>query len=401
MFEAYQNKQIRMANENSLIKKYATANSLLDIVFLHGLTGDPLETWSSEPNGDFWPEWLGDDLGSLNIYTVGYPASIFSKWANKEMDLFERASNILEHMAGTSIGLRPIAFVTHSLGGILAKQILRSAIDSTDDDYKRIAQSTRLVIFIATPHVGASLANALNLIPGTSSHIKLLSNVTGFLEDLNQHYRNFANQSRDLQTAAYYEKLKTRKTLEIVDRHSADPGVAKTRPVPVDKDHINICKPADRDDVIYLGVRRHIANLCDSLSAAMGGSDDYSIKSSSDRRDLLNKLIDANREHEYSFANDVQNKFARKLAKIGLFSSARNDHDLLLAEVESRFFLHIFHPLICKNASDIEITKTLQAQLIDPLANKKLGGTVFNAKDIQCALYYLTEQCHIRWDAEK
>lgn len=390
-----------MANENGLIKKYTAANSLLDIFFLHGLTGDPLETWISEPNGDFWPVWLADDLGRLNIYTVGYPASIFSKWANKEMDLFERASNILEHMAGISIGHRPIAFVAHSLGGILAKQILRRAIDSTDDDYKRIAQSTQLVIFLATPHLGASLAKALDLIPGTSSHIKLLSNDTGFFEDLNQHYRDFANQSPDLQTAAYYEKLKTHKTLEIVNRHSADPGVAKTHPVAVDKDHINICKPADRDDVVYLGVKRHIRNLCDSLSAAMPGSDDYSIKSSSDRRDLLNKLIDADREHEYNFANDAQNKFARKLAKIGLFNSARNDHDLLLTEVESRFFLHIYHPLICKNASDSEITKALQAQLIDPLANKKLGGTVFNAKDIHCALYYLTEQCHIRWDPQK
>lgn len=390
-----------MANENGLIKKYIAANSLLDIFFLHGLTGDPQETWSSESNGDFWPEWLANDLGSLNIYTVGYSASIFSKWANKEMDLFERASNILEHMAGIRIGLRPIAFVTHSLGGILAKQILRSAIDSTDDDYKRIAKSTRLVIFLATPHVGASLAKALALIPGTSSHISLLSNGTGFLEDLNQHYRDFANQNPDLQTAAYYEKLKTRKTLEIVNRHSADPGVAKTCPVPVDKDHINICKPADRDDVVYLGVMRHIRNLCDSLSAAMPGSDDYSIKSSSDRRDLLNKLIDADREHQYNFANDAQNKFARKLAKIGLFSSARNDHDLLLMEVESRFFLHIYHPLICKNASDSEITNALQAQLIDPLSNKKLGGTFFNAKDIHCALYYLTEQCHIRWDPMK
>src|SRR4051812_35431667 len=98
-----------MANENGLIKKYGAPNSLLDIFFLHGLTGDPLETWSSEPKGEFWPGWLADDLGSLNIYTVGYPASIFSKWANQEMDLFERASNILEQMAGIRIGLRPIA----------------------------------------------------------------------------------------------------------------------------------------------------------------------------------------------------------------------------------------------------------------------------------------------------
>lgn len=390
-----------MVNDNGLIKKFGATNPLIDLVFLHGLTGDPVETWSSESNGEFWPEWLADDLGDVDVYTIGYPASIFAQWANKEMDLFERAGNILEHMAGSNLGSRPIVFVTHSLGGILAKQILRRAIDSTDGDHKRIAESTKLVIFLATPHTGASLASALALLPGTSSHIKLLSNGSGFLDDLNQHYRNFANQRSDLQTVAYYEKFKTAKMAEVVDRHSADPGVANTQPVAVDKDHINICKPSDREDVVYLGVKRHIRNLCASLIAAMPRNDDYSVRSTSDRRDLLNKLIDANREHEYSFANNAQNKFAQKLAKTGLFTTARDDHDLLLTEVESRFVLHIYHPLICKGASDQAITQTLQAQVIDPLAYKKMGGTAFTPKEVLCALYYLTEQCHVRWDPEK
>lgn len=385
-----------MAKENSLEKLHAAKTPLADLLFLHGLTGDPLETWKDGEN--FWPDWLAEEFQHLNIYTAGYPASIFAQWANKEMDLFERASNLLEHMAGLGLGKRPIIFVVHSLGGLLAKQILRRANDSADDDYKKISDSTRLLVFLSTPHTGSSLASALTLLPGTSSHIELLANGCGFLDDLNLFYRNFALQRSDLKTVVYYEKFKTHKAAIVVTRESADPGVVKTEPVAVDKDHISICKPSDKEDVIYLGVKRHIDNLYRSLLGNLPGDDDYTTPSESDRRDLLQKLIDAGREHEYSFANDAQNRFARKLLKTGLFTSARNDHDLLLSEVESRFVFNIYHPLICKGVDDVAITKAIQEAVIDPLSNKITGATHFSMKDVLCALYYLTEQCHIRWD---
>ena len=369
---------------------------LADLVFLHGLTGDPLETWKDGKN--FWPDWLAEDFPHLNIHTAGYPSSIFAQWAKKEMDLFERASNLLEHMAGLGFGKRPLFFVVHSLGGLLAKQILRRANDSVDDDYKRIADSTRLLVFLSTPHTGSSLASALALIPGTSSHIELLANGSGFLDDLNQFYRTFSLQRSELKTAVYYEKFKTHKASIVVTRESADPGVAKAEPVAVDKDHISICKPSDKEDVIYLGVKRHIDNIYRPLLGSLPGDDDYTIPSESDRRELLNKLIDAGREHEYAVANAHQNRFARKILKTGLFTSARNDHDLLLSEVESRFVLHIYHPLICKDADDISISEALQSHVIDPLSNKVTGTTFFSMKDVLSALYYLTEQCHIRWD---
>lgn len=387
-----------MALESGLIKMYSAAKPVLDLVLIHGLTGDPLETWNSEDSSNFWPSWLAEDLPNLNIYTIKYPASLLTKWAKKEMDLFERANNILEQMAGLGLGARPIAFVTHSLGGILAKQILRSATESLDSDFISIAQSIKLIIFLATPHTGASLANVLNLIPGASKHIKLLSNEEGFLEDLNSCYRTLTSKNLDLKTAVYYEKFKSKNLLEIVDRHSADPGVTGAQPVALDKDHINICKPKDKDDVVFIGVKRHLKKVYDSTCVTISEKDDYTEKSNLDRRDLLEKLIDANREQEYSVANDYQNKFARKISKFGLYSNARDDHDSFLTEIESRFHLHIYHPLICKKASDTEINTAIQSHVIDPLISKNIGKTSFSSKDVLSALYYLTEQCHIRWD---
>ena len=380
---------------------------LIDVVFVHGLTGDPRKTWSNEAGDDFWPLWLNSDLDKISVYTLGYPVSLFEKWARKEMDMFERAGNVLERFAGRGIGERPIAFVTHSLGGILTKMILRKSWEAEDEDWRRVSEATKLVIFLSTPHTGTAIANMLNVVPLTSKHIKLLANEVGFLEDLNDHYRTLANGREDLATAVYYEKHATNRSVVVVSRESADPGVGGARPVPVDKDHINICKPPHMDDIVYLGVKRHIQKVV-KLTEQSTSDADYLIKaegyeerSAEDRRDLLQKLIDAGREHEYSYANDAQNRFARRYTKTGLFTAAREDHDNLLSEIETRFVTHVYHPLICQSASDDEIRTSLQEKVIDPLASKAIGGTRFTSRSILSGLYFLTEQCHIRWDTRK
>lgn len=377
---------------------------LVDIVFIHGLTGSATDTWSVDETDGFWPIWLNEELEHISIYSIGYPASMFAKWAKNEMDIFERATNVLEHFAAKGIGSRPIVFVTHSMGGILAKVILRKSNESEDEDYKSVSASTKLMIFLSTPHTGASLASVAAAVPGISMHVDLLGNKTGFLQDLNDQYRTFANGKSDLDTRVYYEKHKTKGVALVVSRDSADPGVANSHPIAVDKDHFNICKPKDRDDIIYLGIKRHIGKLVDSVlkSCISNKVDilgvDYESQNTGDRRDLLNKLIDADREHEYAFANNAQNEFAREFARTGLFTSARNDYDILLSEIETRFVSHIYHPLICKAASDEEIRTALQSQIFDPISSKTIGETQFSARAVLSAMYFLTEQCHIRWD---
>ena len=108
------------------------AGGVFDVVFIHGLTGNPQETWSAQ-NGQeivFWPSWFCNDFPGVSVYALGFPASVFGKWAKKEMTLYERAENVLEALAVHGMGARPLSFVTHSLGGLLAKQILRTSNES-------------------------------------------------------------------------------------------------------------------------------------------------------------------------------------------------------------------------------------------------------------------------------
>jgi protein SERAC1 len=378
----------------------------LDVLFVHGLTGDPFDTWTAGAAKEYWPKWLYDDLEGVSVYALGYPASIFAKWAKKEMNLHERANNMLEHLAAQSIGARPIAMVCHSLGGILAKEMLRTSKECADDGWKLIAERTRLAVFMATPHTGASLASAVKLIAPrlASTYVNLLSNDSGYLTNLNQSYRDLANGG-GIATVAYYEKFKTGDAAFVVSPESADPGVGATRPVAVDADHMSICKPAGRNDLVYTSLCRHLRGVlkhCPVPAPANGSfdsfaPDDYGATSEADRRDLLQKLIDAGREHEYQKANDLQNKFAQRYYKLGLHTEAKRKSDAVLSAVEQRFTTHVYGGRICKGATDDEIAAALQTHVIDPMC----GGTGqehLSPTAILQALYFLTEQCYIQWD---
>ena len=395
-------------NVRPLVKKLCGESkpSLLDVVFVHGLTGSSVETWTDGSGERQWPEWLCEDFPGISIYLVDYPASIFVKWAKKEMDIHERANNVLEQLSASGIGARPIAMICHSLGGILVKEILRISSESTDIGWKQVSQNTCLSAFISTPHTGASLALAVKYIAPrlASKFVDLLANQGGYLNSLNQSYRELAARSK-IVTVSYYEKYATRNLAVIISQESADPGVPGIRPVPIDSDHVGICKPSDREDLIYTSLRRHLRNALaahsveDVLSVAVDTlvPDDYSVSAESDRRDLHQKLLDAGREYEYGRANDLQNRFARRYHKLGLHTEARTRSDAILADVEQRFITHVYNAKICKGASEDEVAAALQANVIDPICQGH-GSSVRSPSVVLQALYFLTEQCFIQWD---
>ena len=388
--------------------KIAENDGLADVIFVHGLTGDPKETWMSkgtqEPEGEYWPNWLAADLLHLNYYTLGYPASIFAQWAKKEMNLYDRAKNALETLSVYGVGNRPLIFICHSLGGLLVKQIPRTANDSAEEDWKKVAKSCSGIFFLATPHSGSSLADLLKMFSGcfASPHVAKLQKDTSDLDELNASFRTLC-QLQAIHITVYHEMHKTAKIALVVDPKSADPGVNAVMPVAIDADHLSICKPTDRHDIVYASIRHRLQKLVPtpligpSDGEALFADDDLDAASDDDRRDLLTKMITAGRESEYSFANNSQNKFARSFVQSGL-KTATNEHHLnLLADIEQRFNSLIYHPLICATADRETISLAVQTHVIEPLA-LKYADQKATAKTVMNALYFLTERCHVRWD---
>jgi pimeloyl-ACP methyl ester carboxylesterase len=231
-----------------------------DIVFVHGLTGSATTTWSLESGArTLWPRWFSP-FGY--VWILDYPADLFW-WAGSgaSMPLPERARSVLDLLVNYGIGNRPLIFIAHSLGGLLVKAMLRAAQDFKNPEWERLLGNTKGVAFLATPHAGAALgtiAEALRSL-GISKNATQLPSNDSHLLDLATWYSENANKL-GINTIAYYEKLRCR-GFKIVDEGSANPNVQGCIPIPADANHIDICKPKDKYDPVYLGLSRFVSKL--------------------------------------------------------------------------------------------------------------------------------------------
>ncbi|KAJ5166181.1 uncharacterized protein N7482_004962 [Penicillium canariense] len=158
------------------------ANSLVDIVFLHGLNGSIGNTFT-QTTGRFgkrhrvtWPrDLLGEDLtvnGTLQarIMGFGFDADLFNFFGRKGREtIASTADTFLSALANVRREdyqrERPLIFFGHSLGGLIIKRALVKAWNEDDpssgDVFRRrrlTATSTRAIIFAGTPHRGADAA---------------------------------------------------------------------------------------------------------------------------------------------------------------------------------------------------------------------------------------------------
>jgi triacylglycerol esterase/lipase EstA (alpha/beta hydrolase family) len=136
------------------------SSATVDVVFVHGLAGDPIATWqrdSADP-ATYWPDWVVQDITNVAVWNLGYPADNFGGANANAMALEDRAKSAIEYLRSSGLGKRPLIFVAHSLGGLLVKQLLRTGYDEVDKQWLAFAQAVRGVIFLATPHTGSDLA---------------------------------------------------------------------------------------------------------------------------------------------------------------------------------------------------------------------------------------------------
>ncbi|WP_245287009.1 tetratricopeptide repeat protein [Bradyrhizobium sp. Tv2a-2] len=236
---------------------------------MHGLGGHHYDTWRSSTaqklwNADetFWPLWLANENPGLDIYVVSYSAPV-SRFSGMAMHLTDQASNIVERLlAEPALAHGPLIFIGHSLGGLMVKQLLRSADSKAQNDIRADALIKRVekVAFLGTPHAGSDLASwgdRLRIMVRPSAATASLVRNDPNLRDLNSWYREWAN-ARGVAHLILAEAKPTVIFGMIVPPDSADPGLANARVVPIDTDHRGICKPIDRTKDIYVLLRDFI-----------------------------------------------------------------------------------------------------------------------------------------------
>ncbi|KQK23256.1 hypothetical protein BRADI_1g72280v3 [Brachypodium distachyon] len=152
------------------------ASSSVDVVFVHGLRGGPFNSWriaddkssttkaglvesideDAGKEGTCWPrEWLSSDFPQARFLTVKYKTNL-TQWTGASLPLQEVSSMLLRKLVTAGIGSRPVVFVTHSMGGLVVKQMLHQA---KLNNYENFLNNTIGLVFYSCPHFGSKLAD--------------------------------------------------------------------------------------------------------------------------------------------------------------------------------------------------------------------------------------------------
>ncbi|XP_069788296.1 protein SERAC1 isoform X3 [Narcine bancroftii] len=164
-----------------------------------------------------------------------------------------RARELLTKLKAAGVGDRPVVWVAHSMGGLLVKKILLDA--SEDPEMRSVVQNTQGILFYSVPHCGSHLAeysvNARFLL-FPSVEVMELSKDSPALTELNNKFTKLVKE-QEVNILSFGEMLPTNIgsmiKLHVVPLNSADLGIGDF--IPLDVNHLNICKPKSRDSFIY------------------------------------------------------------------------------------------------------------------------------------------------------
>ncbi|WVZ55736.1 hypothetical protein U9M48_006360 [Paspalum notatum var. saurae] len=251
---------------------------LMDVVFVHGLRGGPFNSWriaddkssttkaglvesideDAGKEGTCWPrEWLAADFPRARFFTVKYKTNL-TQWTGASLPLQEVSSMLLRKLVAAGIGSRPVVFVTHSMGGLVVKQLLYQA---KLNNYDKFLNNTVGLVFYSCPHFGSKLADMpwrMGLVFRPAPSIGELRSGSPRLVELNDFVRHRHNKGL-LDVLSFSETQVTpivegyggwALRMEIVPIESAYPGFGELV-VLQSTDHINSCKPVNKNDPSY------------------------------------------------------------------------------------------------------------------------------------------------------
>ncbi|KAJ6190216.1 hypothetical protein N7519_000237 [Penicillium mononematosum] len=200
-------------------------DAVVDVCFIHGLTGDRNSTWTAHGQSTPWPKsLLPPKLRGARILTYGYDAYIMRGSVASGNRLIDHASDFLNDLTTNrdshDASNRSLIFVAHSLGGLVCKEAILLSRDRTQDHHLRgIFNHTKGIIFMGTPHQGSWMADwagipvsALGIGKSTSkSLLEILQTDNQFLEAIQEGFltliRNSEKAGKPLEVICFFEAL--------------------------------------------------------------------------------------------------------------------------------------------------------------------------------------------------
>jgi pimeloyl-ACP methyl ester carboxylesterase len=212
------------------------------IVFVHGLWGDTLGTWTNA-NGKRFFDWVADDdiaKGQVDIFAFGFPSYMF---AAGSFDIQAAAKALHANLVHHGIlNYSKVVFVGHSMGGLV---IMRELLMN-----RATLPSVPVIALIASPQEGADVARIAGYIARNPALSQMKpADTNDLLKMLNDDWHAWPARPK---VACAYENKPTKGVTMIVKWSSSTRFCDDS--VEVSADHIDIAKPAAAGDLAVIAV---------------------------------------------------------------------------------------------------------------------------------------------------
>ncbi|KAA6412660.1 MAG: hypothetical protein FRX48_03652 [Lasallia pustulata] len=268
--------------------------AVVDIVFVHGLTGEPAKTWLHTAPEMYWPATLlSRDVPNSRILSFGYDADVVNFWSPTSQN---RIGNHALNMLGGLTRLREksdtenrkIIFVTHSLGGLVTQDCLCLSRSHPEKHLQQISSCTIGIAFLGTPHHGADLAAWAKFgstIAKTIKHVnsdivsvlkpgsEMLARVQDGFHGLLRLRRN---EESEIAVTCFFEELPLPLIGKVVEMESAIlPGYASYG---IHANHMDMTKFDNKDNAGYESVLGELRRWVKGLQPALGTAPTVRVK---------------------------------------------------------------------------------------------------------------------------
>ena len=250
-------------NENNLWYEISDDSKTV-FVFVHGLTSDSRDCWwyrgdrDGHPEHQYWPHLVANDeiFDRPAVYLAGYYSEFDSGnygFRDAARDIFERMNTPDSKFKRRVIDRENIIFVCHSLGGVVARQLL---VDNVDE----FANKKVGLVLIASPTLGSEWGTYLRAVANVlgNAQMQSLKHDSRRLLDLDEDFAELMDEGKlpRLIGAEAYENhfvgkqqfgLLATRTKEVVRRAEQGRHFGKPKLLS-DTDHHSIAKPYGVDD---------------------------------------------------------------------------------------------------------------------------------------------------------
>lgn len=226
-------------------------------------------------------DWLPQEYPNIRIIGLNYETSI-SEWSLNMMcpceknksSLHDRSEELLNALTASNVGNFPVIWVGHSMGGLVAKSILVQALSSSDKRRRAIAENTRAIMFLGTPHKGSPVAKL-------KQHVQMLFSPTIEVKELRENSQHLKHLQSDfeeslkklpkpIQIVSIAEGCATNITsfkfpMQFVTEESAKLDIGEFYVLNVD--HLGLSKPIFRQSFLYQRLVKIIGDVLERTSS--------------------------------------------------------------------------------------------------------------------------------------